>query len=70
MNRKAQLILGGVVLALLVILIVQNRAIVVFRVFFWTIAISQVILVPLLALAGFLVGLMAAALGRRRRDRF
>lgn len=71
MSAKAKIILVAVLLALLAILIAQNDRIVDFRIFFWTISISQVLLVPMVALTGFLAGVLVGTLirrGRRQRE--
>jgi uncharacterized integral membrane protein len=63
---KTKIILTVVLLILLAILLIQNTALVTFHVLFWTISMSQVVLVPLAALAGFLIGLIVGTLRRRR----
>jgi len=49
-----------VVIILFLIILIQNTQVVTFRLFFWKIAISQIILVPLTMLIGFVVGYMVA----------
>jgi len=51
---------------LLMILIIQNTQEVVFRIFFWRIAMSQIIFVPLAVFIGFFLGY---AIGRSDRKR-
>jgi uncharacterized integral membrane protein len=67
---KSKIILALILVALLAVLLVQNTEIVTFRFYFWTVSLSQVILVPLVAgvgfLAGFLVGAMVRKGGRRQ----
>lgn len=63
---KAKIILAVVLTALVVVLFFQNRQIVTFQIYFWTISISQVILVPVLVLAGILIGYL---LGTARREK-
>jgi uncharacterized integral membrane protein len=65
---KAKIWGVAVLLILLVVILVQNTQEVVFRVFFWRISMSQVILVPLAALVGFLFGFFAARLGDRKKS--
>jgi uncharacterized integral membrane protein len=55
---KWKIILGLVILALIVILLVQNTQEVNFSIFFWKISISQVILVPIILLIGILLGVL------------
>ncbi|MDW7759556.1 MAG: LapA family protein [Acidobacteriota bacterium] len=63
---KAKIILAVVLTALVVVLFFQNREIVTFKIYFWTIGISQVILVPVMVLAGIIIGYL---LGTVRREK-
>lgn len=63
---KPKLILALALAALLVIVVAQNASVVTYRFLFWTMSMSQVILFPLAVLLGFLLGYLAASLGRRR----
>jgi uncharacterized integral membrane protein len=54
MNYK--LIMGLILVCLLVVLIIQNAAIVEIQVFFWTIAMSRVLLMVILLAIGVLLG--------------
>lgn len=65
---KVKVILALALLALLVVLLAQNTQVVVFRIWFWTVSLSQVILVPLLVLAGFLLGFIVGTMGRRKKE--
>jgi uncharacterized integral membrane protein len=57
-NPKVIAILALV--ALFVILILQNRQVVTLKIYFWEIAMSQVILIPLVLLTGFVAGYLVA----------
>lgn len=57
---KWKIILGLVILALFVILLIQNTQIVTFSIYFWKVSISQVILVPIILLVGILLGMLLA----------
>lgn len=63
---KTKLILIAVLVALVAIVFLQNPGEVVYRVYFWKISLSQMILLPLTLLAGFFLGFLAANLRRRR----
>lgn len=63
---KPKILFVIVLLALLLIVLIQNTQVVIFRLFFWSISMSQVILVPLAVLLGFLFGYF---IGRTERDR-
>lgn len=60
------LIVLGVLLA---ILFIQNTQVITYRLFFWKIAMSQVILVPVIFFLGFFAGYWLAHFGRRRTRR-
>lgn len=57
---KTKLLIVGVLLVLIVILLVQNTQEVMFKIYFWKISMSQMILVPLAVLVGFLFGYFLA----------
>ena len=65
---KTKILIVAVLLALIIILLVQNTQEVVFRAFFWKISMSQVILVPLAVLVGFLFGYFVARMGREKKS--
>ncbi len=65
MTKK--IVVVGVLVVLLAILLAQNTQVVTYRFYFWTISVSQVILAPLLAAAGFLLGWLVAALKKRKK---
>jgi len=63
---KLKLIAVLVISALVIILLVQNKQVVTYRLFFWQISISQIILVPLILIVGFILGFIIAKLRKRR----
>jgi uncharacterized integral membrane protein len=63
---KSKLILIAVLFVLIAIVFLQNPGEVVYRVYFWRISLSQMILLPLTLLAGFFLGFSVASLRRRR----
>jgi uncharacterized integral membrane protein len=63
---KPKIVLVLVLLVLLVVLLVQNTQEVVFRIFFWKISMSQIILVPLAVVVGFLLGYFIAKGGMKK----
>jgi len=66
---KVKIILALILAALLAVIFVQNREVVTFRIYFWTISVSQVILVPMIAALGFFLGFAVGALKRRKPGR-
>ncbi len=63
---KLKLIAALVISALVIILLVQNKQAVTYRLFFWQISISQIILVPLILIVGFILGFIVAKMRKRR----
>ena len=57
---KTKVLLVAVLLALLIIILFQNTQEVVFRIYFWKISMSQVVLVPLAVLIGMFFGYFLA----------
>jgi uncharacterized integral membrane protein len=66
MNNKIWAL--AVLLALLVVILIQNTQEVVFRIFFWKISMSQVIFLPLAVLVGFLFGFFVAKVSGRKKS--
>jgi uncharacterized integral membrane protein len=62
-----KIIVVGVLAILLAVVLAQNTQVVTYRFYFWTISISQVILAPLLAAAGFVLGWLVATLRKRKK---
>ncbi|HOI44866.1 MAG TPA: LapA family protein [Candidatus Aminicenantes bacterium] len=62
---KAKLVVALALVALLAVLFIQNTQNVTYRLYFWSVSISQMILVPLIALLGFLVGFIVGSLARK-----
>jgi uncharacterized integral membrane protein len=63
---KTKVLIVLVLLILLAIVLFQNTQEVVYRIFFWKIAMSQVILVPLAVIVGFLFGYFIAKGGMKK----
>lgn len=57
---KAKTIGLSVLIALFVIVLIQNTQVVTLRLFFWKTGMSQIILIPLTMLIGFVVGYIVA----------
>jgi uncharacterized integral membrane protein len=66
--KKPKIIIVAVLIILFAIILIQNTQIVTLRLFFWKASMSQVILIPLIMLIGFVIGFGIAKLtGSRRR---
>ena len=68
--KNPKVIASVVVAALFIVLLIQNTQVVTFRLYFWTISISQIILIPLVLILGFVLGyLVCKLIGRRRTSK-
>jgi len=67
---KPKLIVVLVLIALFLIVLIQNTQVVTLRLFFWKIGMSQIILIPLTMLIGFVVGyLVTRVTGNRFKEK-
>jgi len=59
-------VIGALVLvALFLILLFQNTQVVTLKIYFWEIAMSQIILIPFVLLMGFVAGYLVARFTRK-----
>jgi len=58
-----------VLIALLLIILIQNTQVVTLRLFFWKVGMSQIILIPLAMAIGFVVGFIVAKVTGNRDKR-
>lgn len=65
---KPKILIVIVLLVLLAIILFQNTQEVDFRIFFWRISMSRVILVPLAVLLGFLFGYFVGRAGKSGKE--
>jgi len=61
---KPKIILVLVLIIMAVIILIQNHQVVTYRIFFWKISMSQVILLPFALIVGFVIGYIIAKLGK------
>jgi uncharacterized integral membrane protein len=54
--KNPKFIISLVLVALVAILLFQNTEVVTLKIYFWEISMSQIILIPLVLLIGFLAG--------------
>ena len=67
---KRKLITAVVIVILILIFLLQNNQVVTLRLYFWEISMSQIILIPLTMMAGFVLGFIVAKLtGKNRKIR-
>jgi len=59
-----------VLIALLLIILIQNTQVVTLRLFFWKVGMSQIILIPLTMAIGFVIGFIVAKVtGNRNKTK-
>jgi len=63
---KPKWIIILVLLALVIVLLVQNAQVVTYQIFLWKISISQVILVPMILIIGFVIGYLMGRIGGKK----
>jgi len=68
-TRTAKQIVIGVTILLVLIVLMQNTAVVTFSFLFWSFSISQILLIPLMLLVGFVVGMLTYSLIARKKRR-
>ena len=66
--RNPKVIAIIVVIVLFVIFLFQNTSVVTLRLYFWEVSMSQIILIPLVLLVGFVVGFAVAKLTGRKKQ--
>lgn len=62
---KPKTIILLILLLLCLVILIQNTEVVTLQVFFWQIAMSRILLIPVLLLIGFVIGYLAAALRKQ-----
>jgi len=68
--KKPKTIVAFVIIVLLLIIFFQNTQVVSFRIFFWKISMSQIILFPLTMIIGVVLGYVIGKLtGNRHRGK-
>ena len=68
--KKPKTIISFVIIVLILIIFFQNTQVVSFRIFFWKISMSQVILIPLTMIIGLALGYVIGKLtGNRHRGK-
>lgn len=65
---KPKIILVLVLIIMAVIILFQNHQVVTYRIFFWKISLSQVILLPLALIVGFVIGYTFAKMGKGKKQ--
>ena len=58
-----------VLIALFLIILIQNTQVVTLRLFFWKVGMSQIILIPLAMAIGFVVGFVVSKVTGNQRTR-
>jgi uncharacterized integral membrane protein len=65
---KPKTIVVLILAVLLLIILLQNTQIVTLKLFFWEIGMSRIILIPLIAFIGFVIGFIVAKMTHKGRS--
>jgi len=63
---RLKFIIMLVLIALFLIILIQNTQVVTLRLFFWKVGMSQIILIPVTMAMGFVIGLIVARMTGNR----
>lgn len=66
---RPKFIVVVVLIALFLIIFIQNTQVVMLRLFFWKVGMSQIILIPLTMAIGFVIGFIIAKVTGNRNKR-
>ena len=66
---KPKTIISFVIVVLILVIFFQNTQVVSFRIFFWKISMSQIILIPLTMIIGLVLGYVIGKLTGNRHNR-
>ena len=65
--KRPKLIASLAIVILFLVFLLQNTQVVTLRLYFWQIAMSQIILIPLCVLLGFVLGYLVARMTEKKR---
>ncbi|MBC8385232.1 MAG: LapA family protein [Candidatus Cloacimonetes bacterium] len=63
---KPKTIIILVLIILFLILLIQNTEVVDFKIYFWTISMSRIIIYPAILITGFIIGYIAAVISKKK----
>ncbi len=63
---KPKVVVILVLVILFLIILAQNAQVVTLNVFFWSVSMSQIILIAFILLGGFVIGFLTAMIKRKR----
>ena len=69
MKIKPKVIVILVIIALCLIILFQNQQVVTLRIFFWNMAMPQIIFMPLIFIIGFILGFLVSKWTGRRQSK-
>ena len=67
--KNPKLITAIVLAVLFIIFLIQNTQVVTLRLYFWKISMSQIILIPLVLILGFIIGYIVCKLTGKHENR-
>ncbi|MFZ5516224.1 MAG: DUF1049 domain-containing protein [Candidatus Zhuqueibacterota bacterium] len=62
---KAKMVLALVLIALILIIVIQNISVVTLRFLLWDLTMSRIIFIPMILIIGFILGYIAAKSKKR-----
>ena len=65
---RPKFIAAAVIAFLFLVFLIQNTQVVTLRLYFWEISMSQIILIPLAIIVGFVAGFIVARVAGKRRN--
>jgi len=64
---KHKLLILSIIIILFLIFLIQNTQVVTLHLYFWKISMSQIILIPLVLIIGFVIGYTVAIFNRKKK---
>jgi len=66
---KPKTIIILVLIVLFLILLIQNTKVVEFKIYFWTISMSRIIIYPAILIIGFIIGYFMAIISKKKKGK-
>ncbi len=68
-TMKPKTIIILVLIVLFLILLIQNTKVVEFKIYFWTISMSRIIIYPAILIIGFIIGYFMAIISKKKKGK-
>jgi uncharacterized integral membrane protein len=63
-------IILGIIILLVLIILLQNSQVVILRILFWTIGMSQIVFIPLILFIGFIMGYFVKVVRMKKKLKY